>query len=232
MESSMTTYQLAEHVHACRVENHCILLDLRRDKYIGIDGAQFDSVMQPRTPTNTDRAKSCEPLATELLAQGLIAPATAEATTGLKRIECANEELFREDAIRFARRDVMRLPQFLYASWCANRWLREWQLFATVAHVKARKQKGQAIGRRAPAGLTADLVRSFQVLRPIFPRRYLCLFDSLALVNFLAGYGIHPDWIFAVREDPFTAHCWVQQGGVVLNDEVEHISLYTPIMDV
>jgi hypothetical protein len=80
--------------------------------------------------------------------------------------------------------------------------------------------------------LTADLVRSFQVLRPIFPRRYLCLFDSLALVNFLAGYGIHPDWIFAVREDPFTAHCWVQQGGVVLNDEVEHISLYTPIMDV
>ena len=63
-------------------------------------------------------------------------------------------------------------------------------------------------------------------------RSYLCLFDSLALIHFLARFRVFPDWVFGVTADPFEAHCWVQTGGVVLNDTVERVSAFTPIMSI
>jgi hypothetical protein len=58
------------------------------------------------------------------------------------------------------------------------------------------------------------------------------LFDSLALVHFLRGFGFHPQWVFGVKLDPFGAHCWVQQDGGLLNDELDRTTLFTPIMVV
>jgi hypothetical protein len=60
----------------------------------------------------------------------------------------------------------------------------------------------------------------------------VCLFDSLALIHFLAQYGLYPDWVFGVSADPFEAHCWVQAGQVVLNDTVERVSAFTPILTI
>ncbi len=76
------------------------------------------------------------------------------------------------------------------------------------------------------------MARVFLKYRPLFPRDYLCLFDSLALVRFLSGYDLYPDWVFGVQEDPFRAHCWVQAGEVVLNDHLDNVAVYTPIMTV
>ena len=58
------------------------------------------------------------------------------------------------------------------------------------------------------------------------------LYDSLALLEYLARYGIYADWVFGVQTRPFAAHCWVQHGDIVFNDTVEHVSGYTPIMVV
>jgi hypothetical protein len=66
----------------------------------------------------------------------------------------------------------------------------------------------------------------------LFSHREECLHDSLALLEFLARYGIFPDWVFAVRARPFVAHCWVQYQDVVFNDTAEHVGGYTPIMVV
>ena len=76
------------------------------------------------------------------------------------------------------------------------------------------------------------LVHDFLSLRPLFPRKYLCLFDSLALLEFLSKYGLHPSWVFGVQPDPFEAHCWLQHQDTILNDTVEVVSTYTPIMAV
>jgi hypothetical protein len=72
----------------------------------------------------------------------------------------------------------------------------------------------------------------FERLRLFYPRSYLCLFDSLALIHFLARFDVYPDWVFGVNADPFEAHCWVQAGNVVLNDTVARVSGFTPIMVV
>jgi hypothetical protein len=76
----------------------------------------------------------------------------------------------------------------------------------------------------------ADLVHVFLLLRPLYPRPYLCLFDSLGLLHFLAQFRHFPRWIFGVKLEPFAAHCWVQSGDTVLNDTVEVVRQYTPIL--
>ena len=87
--------------------------------------------------------------------------------------------------------------------------------------------------RRSDSIMTVSaLANSFRQARPWYPRNYLCLFDSLALMLFLLRSGIHVQWIFGVREDPFGAHCWIQCGSVVLDEYLDRSRLYTPIMVV
>lgn len=57
-----------------------------------------------------------------------------------------------------------------------------------------------------------------------------CLFDSLALKLFLAKYGLFPQWIFGVRLNPFAAHCWLQHGETLVNDSLDFVGRFTPIM--
>ena len=50
------------------------------------------------------------------------------------------------------------------------------------------------------------------------------------LVSYLRRCGLRADWVFAVRLWPFAAHCWVQCGDLCLNDDVERLAPYTPIL--
>jgi hypothetical protein len=77
-----------------------------------------------------------------------------------------------------------------------------------------------------------ELVAVFNDLRIFWPRKFLCRFDSLALIHFLACFGVRAQWVFGVRLDPFGAHCWVQDGRRLYNDDLERIAQYQPIMVV
>ena len=68
-------------------------------------------------------------------------------------------------------------------------------------------------------------------MRPFYPRPYLCLFDSLALINFLSHYRLRARLVFGVHLAPFDAHCWVQVEDIVLDDALDNVRDYnTPIM--
>jgi hypothetical protein len=54
----------------------------------------------------------------------------------------------------------------------------------------------------------------------------------LALVDFLAYLHFYPDLVIGVRLAPFSFHAWVQFGDIVLNDEVDTVRPYTPILVV
>ena len=74
---------------------------------------------------------------------------------------------------------------------------------------------------------------AFTRLRPLFyTLRGACLLDSLTLIHFLSAEGIHPDWVFGVKTEPFDAHCWVQQGELLLNDVPDRVRQYSPILVV
>lgn len=72
----------------------------------------------------------------------------------------------------------------------------------------------------------------FRTLWPWSPVQGACLFQALVLRLFLRRGGLDADWIFGVRTWPFSAHCWMQSGDLVLNDLAERAGAYRPIMAV
>lgn len=101
-----------------------------------------------------------------------------------------------------------------------------------VSRITSSSTPDDAEPHRENLHRAATLTQQFRYLRPWYPRDYLCLFDSLALLLFLLRRGIRARWIFGVKEDPFAAHCWLQIGPVVLNEHLDRAKLYTPIMMV
>jgi hypothetical protein len=57
-----------------------------------------------------------------------------------------------------------------------------------------------------------------------------CLPRSLALASALRSAGGAARLVIGVRLNPFAAHAWVQDGTIVLNDTLDHVLLFTPIL--
>jgi hypothetical protein len=75
----------------------------------------------------------------------------------------------------------------------------------------------------------ASAATAFLRARPYVPIRTCCLVDSLAMVHFLAKHGMAANLVFGVSGAPFSAHCWVQAGPLVLNDTLGNTHAHTPI---
>jgi hypothetical protein len=75
-----------------------------------------------------------------------------------------------------------------------------------------------------------DWTGAFRTCETIIAARDRCLLRSLALMSHLLARGHRPDLVFGVTIRPFAAHCWVQQGHVVLNDRADAVATYTPIL--
>lgn len=68
-------------------------------------------------------------------------------------------------------------------------------------------------------------------------RRYRSVYDqclprSLVLTHALRQRGAQARLILGVTGSPFAAHAWVQEDGCVLNDRVDQVGLFTPILVV
>lgn len=226
-------YHLTKHTYFCLVDGEMVFLDLCRDRYSCLtkehsailssflDGTSSMGILAP------DAARVAEILMqVGLLVDnpdcGRIAKPTSISTPILSLMP-----EFTDKACAIGPRDVWR---FSLATASASRSLRRRTIASTVRSVASRRQTREShdIDRRK----LAELFGVFQALRPYYPRPYLCRFDSLALLNFLAFYGIFPQWVYGVRLKPFAAHCWVQAGAVVVNDYVETVRTYVPIMSV
>jgi hypothetical protein len=127
---------------------------------------------------------------------------------------------------------LTHIESFLVASRRAHLALRECSLEETTRALRARRQERPFEQLSPESSKAKGLVRDFFSLRPLFPRNYLCLFDSLALLNFLLMHRISASWVFGVQAEPFAAHCWLQVGSTVLNDTVDNTSMYKPVMVV
>lgn len=70
---------------------------------------------------------------------------------------------------------------------------------------------------------------AFRRVRLYVPVGMRCLVDSIALARFLRRRKHRVHVVFGVAVDPFSAHCWVQADGVVLNDTLGNVTSHTPI---
>lgn len=58
----------------------------------------------------------------------------------------------------------------------------------------------------------------------------LCLPRSIAMAQQCASDGVPVELVIGIRPDPFLAHCWVQHEGLVLNDDIDNVRTFTPIL--
>jgi Transglutaminase-like superfamily len=238
----MARYGLAKHVFVCADEEFVIVLDVKRDRYFTLDAARTAALV-PLLPGWPARAAAGRPGAAEeptadaaaepLLQQGwlLEMPAPSKEATPA-RPPAPETELLGGLTAESATTPGRAILNFVFASVFAKLALRFWRFERVIRRVAARKAAHPDSGALDVAR-ARQLVDSFARLRVfLFSHRDKCLHDSLALLEFLARYGIFPSWVFGVRARPFVAHCWVQYGDIVFNDTVEHVASYTPIMVV
>lgn len=99
----------------------------------------------------------------------------------------------------------------------------------TFAQILAAARDPMPTVRRQPAPL-ADVLDRFQGWIPYGPVSGKCLLRSFLLLRLLRRQGHDAMWVFGVTTWPFAAHCWLQVEDLVLDDELDRIAAYTPIM--
>ncbi len=224
------------------VANDCaVFLDLRTDSYISL--TRDDTAILLKTVMTSSSEGICEDSENSLLrpndaqifdsliSRGLL---TTDRSLG-KRISVpaipTPAESLTVDYVhtRWKGSDFVR---FVAASALASALLRWISIEDIVKRVERKRAAAVRTCNDIDENKLKQLVAIFMVLRPFYARQYRCLFDSLALINFLSFYNVMPAWIYGVQTEPFFAHCWLQQGSLVLNDTIERVRHYSPIMSV
>jgi Transglutaminase-like superfamily len=238
---SAITYFLSKDCFVRRIGCYWIILSAKRDRYLCVAHAELASIGDQlhgwRTRSDSARPTSIDAETDKLLESltinGII---TRNPTIGkpFAESECPAPESRIEvpELAASAHVSLSRTFRFFLACAKADWQLRTQALSHTLARIERRRLRSEASSAMGTAPYAATLVAAFQKLRPLYPRSYLCLFDSLALLEFLADYHLLPRAVFGVVADPFQAHCWLQEGSTVINDDLERVGRYKPILSV
>ena len=219
----MSSLQLRPGISFCLFEDCAIVLDIDADRYWRLDRQAGAALAAVR---NGDAGQPEASQLARLIALNFIAPAKAcnDAIRSPKLAvpvrSALDAEIDAEHSAGFA----------LSVGW--------WSLTAHLA-VRLRPLANLLAKRIRPDGRAGGCDRDLNTLavgfrryRRLMPLPTLCLPDSLALLGCAAQRGHHPHLVFGVTADPFTAHCWVQSADTILNDTLDHISVFTPILVV
>lgn len=222
--------------YACLADGHLVFSDIRSDKFRCLDRNNTEILLNVLpafratiSPADHGENPQARRITSALIDNGLLvcdgdvgkdpAPVMVPrpVTSYLENADSTPSPGFRDRAAFF--RACLR------ASWQ----LRFRSLRRTMLAVEQRR-KAHCVSTPVDEDEMRALTAAFHGLRPYYPRRYLCRFDSLALLEFLSGHQQYPVWVFGVKAEPFGAHCWIQHGACVLNDSLDHVRQFTPIM--
>lgn len=206
---------LSEHLHFAVVDEDVIVLDERTDTYSCLPGA--GAVIQVRCGQIVAPEQVLEQLREGgFLGRGSEARAVAPpAPTRSLPLPLSSAT------------DVVATTRFLWAWWREGRNFESRSLASLLATHRLRSPSA-SLSEEEVARLTAAFVRFL----PWVPGQGACLYRSHLLRTLIRDAGGDVRWVFGVRTWPFSAHCWVQLGDAVLDDEPDRVAVYTPIMVV
>lgn len=244
----MPSYFLAPHIYPCVTEGHVVLLDLDRDKYVGVAREQVSALARRvkgwarlgLAPCGTDASefsapsKRAESVFAKMLATGML---TTDPDIGKEarpvEMPAASAALIEPELDWRPRITSIDVIRFLWASTLTALSMRVLPLRAVITGLMKRKAEGVAACGPVNMAVARRATEAFIRLRPlIFGAQDACLYDSLALTRFLSYYRQYPACVIGVQTGPFGAHCWVQEAGFVFNDEPEYVRRFTPILAV
>ncbi len=213
-----STLTLTNDVYAACCGSDLVLLDVARDQYYCLpqaaDGVELDPASGALAGVNEDLVEDLRDAA--LIGDRL-------------------ERRFRRWSVPPAREALALAPVARHASGLTHALLASltmaWRFRGrSLAELVRRQTSERPLG--ADLEQAAACGARFQVSLPWLPVQGACLYQSFLLLEILRRRGLSADWVFGVRTWPFYAHCWVQAGDVVLNDTVDHVTSFEPIMVV
>lgn len=236
-------YSLPTQTFFCLTDAYCVFLDLRRDLYLSIERWRIEAVaLRLRGwPDDVSAASGENHIGSDEIArildelvknQLLVESSTESKECKPTQLPLARTTIF--DTNRTSSwRSCMRyaVPLIRGATQAASS-LRTRTTEQTVHRVLRRKGPISSVGDHFDLELAIEIAGAFSTLRHALPWNYLCLFDSLALLECFARHRLFPDWVFGIQAEPFEAHCWLQHKDIVLNDLVERVRNYVPIMSI
>jgi hypothetical protein len=215
-------HALAQAVHAAIQGDDLVLLDVAADAYFCLPGGALGLDLDPLRGTLTSEDPDVVGI---LSAVGLLSP-THSAPSRLRR---APPPLPTGSAL-----SVLTPPPAWFDAATALRGVVD-----VALHYRGRSfsdvLRAASQTPRAGSGRTGDLlelVGRFHAWAPYAPVSAKCLLRSFMLLRLLRRAGHDVQWVFGVATWPFRAHCWLQVGDVVLDDSVESLAAYQPILVV
>ena len=224
----------------CKMGGYWIILSARRDRYLCVAHDELTSVgswlsgwTDQGLASNRLSLPDAEAnaLIDSLSSNGIITndPVLGKSFTE-SEYAAPDGQLDAFDTMAVAKIPFVLVARFFFACGTVDWRLRTQSFSRNLARLIRRRQRADSSNAIYNAAYVSRLIGTFKVLRPLYPRAYLCLYDSLALLEFLAGCRVLPHVVFGVVADPFQAHCWLQEGSTILNDDLERVRRYKPIL--
>jgi hypothetical protein len=241
------SFTVASHVHVCVTGDGSVLLDLKRDKYLGLGkrdtellAVAIGSWPKPQwdrtetQPTSDAAVAYTDELCRSLAADGLLISGVCDGAqaAGEPPINMKREWISVGDELEVeSKMTVRHVANFVVAYLWARCSLACRPFFDTVEVMRVEKARcGGGIDLNEMLKMAA-LVGVFRQLRPlVFAAEGRCLLHALTLTRFLNRYGFYPEWVIGVATQPWAAHAWVQCGNYLLDTNPEKVCRYTPIM--
>ncbi len=239
--TGLKTFELPQHVHACRTSDGIIFLDTRNDRYFGLSGKHAEAIASvvrewsgPGDACTDDTSSSpdeLQPLAQALLERGLLirsSPSNAHpARTVITPLEMSPPGLT-TDRCRAAR--PLDVANFVVA--CARAaWVLKRRSLELIEMEMSSVRAGHHGVNPRHGDTAVELAEVFRRLRRfLFSEKNRCLFNALSLMYFLRRYGHFPLWVIGVNTAPFSAHSWVQDGPTALDGDPAVICHFVPIL--
>lgn len=207
-------------VHATGIGDDLVFLDTGSDAYFCLAGAAGVLTLGPRGQINVLQ----EDVAAQLLKAGLLAREPSLETAIAPPRPAASIRLAREASTPLT-------PGLILGALSAT--LEAARSFSGASFARLLEGPGPSpAALENPSPALTDAVAQFEKLRPWLPLQGQCLMRSYHLRTFLRARGLDALWVFGVRTWPFDAHCWLQAGETVLDEDLERLSAYQPIMAV
>jgi hypothetical protein len=236
------------HIHVCVMGTGTVILDVRRDKYLGIGREDSellaDAVVgwpQPLWQRSICRGAHAILQATNELCESLLADGVLEripegkkarVVVALPDMRCEWISIGDEIEVR-GRVTLRHVRNFLAAYVWARYSLARRPFSVVVAKIRAKKPSRLRDMDRCQLRKIAAMVDVFGRLRTfVFAAEGRCLLHALTLMRFLSKYQLHPEWVIGVTTQPWGAHSWVQWENYLLDSNPEKVCGYTPIMMV
>lgn len=221
-------YALREHLHYCITGARLVFLDLAADRYFCI-APHLDEVFRQlldKSATNEAERRILEPL----VANSVLRHVPGCDGAIVRDPPCASCASLLDE--RLEKPPLPLVACALTSCFLASRQIKARPLFDIVQQILARKRHLASPAFTASAAKLRAAAAAFDRCTQILAARDKCLPRSLAMVRHLASRGIAADLVFGVTLGPFSAHCWVQVEDWILNDHLEHVQNFTPILAI